>query len=78
MSCDKFKLIFMFTLRISKQIKPYFYGMVKSKKVKKPVKTMEELTKGFDKFIEGKEINPNAKEDFDNALKNAIKKKDKK
>ncbi|MEY4876788.1 MAG: hypothetical protein RL708_1937 [Bacteroidota bacterium] len=35
---------------------------------------MAELTKGYEKFAEGKEIIVNAKEDFNNVLEQAIKK----
>jgi hypothetical protein len=34
---------------------------------------MEELTKGNEKFIKGKKINPNGKGLFDKVLKKAVK-----
>lgn len=34
---------------------------------------MEELTKGYEKFIEAREADPNGKEKFDKALKKATK-----
>ena len=34
---------------------------------------MEELTKGYEKFIEGKEGDPNGAAKFDKALKKAVK-----
>lgn len=43
---------------------------MKSKK-KKKVKSMDELTSNYEKFIKGKELNPNGKELFENAIKKA-------
>lgn len=40
---------------------------------KKKEKSMAELTKGYEKFIQGKELNPNGKKDFDKILKKAVK-----
>ena len=41
---------------------------------KKDKKTpMEELTKGYEKFIEGKEVDPQGAEKFDKVLKKAVK-----
>jgi uncharacterized protein (DUF2236 family) len=51
-------------------LKSYLYGMGK----KKEPKTMEELTKNFDKFIEGKEYDPEAKEKFEKVVKKAVPK----
>jgi hypothetical protein len=44
----------------------------KGKKGKKKT-PMEELTKGYEKFIEGKEIDPDGAEKFEKALKKAVK-----
>ena len=40
---------------------------------KKKVKSMKELTAGYEKFIKGKETNSNGKALFDKALKKAVK-----
>lgn len=34
---------------------------------------MEKLTKGYEKFMEGKEVDPDGAEKFDKALKKAVK-----
>jgi hypothetical protein len=34
---------------------------------------MEKLTQGYEKFIEGKEVDPNGAEKFEKALKKAVK-----
>jgi hypothetical protein len=44
--------------------------MAKSKKQKSP---MDKLTKGYEKFIEGKELNPKGEEVFNKTLKKASK-----
>ena len=52
----------------------YLYGMAKAKKVKATKKTpMEELTKNYEAFIAGKEIDPNGAGKFNKALKKATK-----
>ena len=52
----------------------YLYGMAKAKKVKATKKTpMEELTKNYEAFIAGKEIDPNGGTKFKKALKKATK-----
>jgi hypothetical protein len=51
--------------------------MVKKKKrAKKPVKTMEELTKNFEEFMKGKQENPEGLVHFEEVLKKAAKQKD--
>lgn len=46
------------------------------KKAKKNTpKTMDEVSKGYEKFIQGKELNDNGRELFGKALKNASKPK---
>jgi hypothetical protein len=44
----------------------------KSKKDKKKT-PMEELTKGYEKFIAGKEVEPNGRKKFEKAIKKAVK-----
>jgi hypothetical protein len=44
----------------------------KPKKNKKKT-PMEELTQGYEKFIEGKEVDPKGAEKFDKVLKKAVK-----
>jgi hypothetical protein len=43
---------------------------MKGKKEKTP---MEKLTAGYDKFIKGKEANPNGKTAFEKVVKKAVK-----
>lgn len=45
------------------------------KRKKKKYKTTAELVKGYSKFMEGKEINPEGLEAFSRALGNAVKNK---
>lgn len=47
-------------------------GMKGGKKKKTP---MEELTKNYDKFIKGKELNPEGQKLFDKTIKKAATKK---
>ena len=47
--------------------------MSKGKKNTGKKTPMEELTKGYEKFIEGKEADPNGKAKFDKAIKKATK-----
>lgn len=49
-----------------------------AKKKKAPPKTMEELTKNFEEFMKGKEENPDGLAHFEQVIKKAVKKKDKK
>ncbi len=42
-------------------------------KKKKASKTMDEITQGFEKFIEGKEVNKDNKPLFEKAIKKAVK-----
>jgi hypothetical protein len=44
-------------------------------KSKKKEKTMDEVTSGYDEFIRDKKVNKKGKNDFEKALKKAIKKK---
>ena len=41
----------------------------------KKTKTMDELTKGFEAFIKGKETNHNNRQAFENTIKKALIKK---
>lgn len=43
---------------------------------KKPIKNIDELTKGYDDFMKGKKPNKNIKQDFEKVLKKAVKKKE--
>ena len=54
--------------------KLYLWGMAEKKKdEKKPIKTMAELTKGFDEFQKNNELKENAtKRDFDKAIAKAL------
>lgn len=45
----------------------------KKKSVKKKAKSTAELTKGFEEFIEGKELNDNNANAFERAIKNSGK-----
>jgi len=46
------------------------------KKAKKNTpKTMDEVSKGYEKFIQGKELNDNGRELFEKILKKAVKSK---
>jgi hypothetical protein len=47
--------------------------MGKKGKKKEKKTPMEELTKGYEKFIEGKEVDPQGAENFNKALKKAVK-----
>ena len=42
---------------------------------KKEQTPMEKLTQGYEKFIKGKEVNPNGKQLFDKAVKKSSKPK---
>ena len=44
--------------------------MAKSKKKKSP---MDKLTQGYEKLMEGKEVDPAGKEKFEKTLKKAVK-----
>lgn len=48
-----------------------------TKKTKKKKLDMAELTKGYESFIEGKEVNPNGKEMFDTVIKKTLDSKQK-
>lgn len=43
--------------------------MTKKVKRKQVRKSIEELTEGYEKYINGKELNPNHKEDFERIAK---------
>ena len=45
-----------------------------AKKKQEKVKSMKDLTKNFDEFIKGKEINPDADKDFNKVLKKSVNK----
>lgn len=47
--------------------------MGKKGKKDKHQNPMEKLTQGYEKFIEGKEVDPNGAEKFEKALKKAVK-----
>jgi hypothetical protein len=51
----------------------YLYYMAKAKKAAKKKTPMEELTKGYEELIAGKEIDPNGSAQFKKALKKAVK-----
>lgn len=47
---------------------------MKEKKAKdKKKKSMDEVSKGYEKFIEGKDLDPNGAKKFDTVLKKAAK-----
>jgi hypothetical protein len=43
--------------------------------IKKEQTPMEKLTKGYEKFMKNKEVNPKGRELFDKTLKKTVKKK---
>lgn len=53
---------------------PYFWDILfYMAEKKKKAKSMAEVSKGYEKFIEGKELNPKGKSAFENSLKAATK-----
>ena len=47
--------------------------MVKNKRIKKKSKPMKEISKGFEKFIKGREQNENSKDIFEKVIDKTIK-----